>query len=73
MLNCPKVLTTIAVIGIWIVFLSGCQTEPKRDPAFSAVRPPLPPVRPAPNGAIYQAGFDVRLFEDVKARRVGDI
>lgn len=53
--------------------ISACQTQPARDPAFAAVRPSLPPVEPESNGAIYKPGFDVRLFEDLKARRVGDI
>jgi flagellar L-ring protein precursor FlgH len=55
------------------LFVSGCQTQAKRDPAFAAVRPTLPPVQPESNGAIYKPGFDIRLFEDLKARRVGDI
>lgn len=56
-----------------LVHLAACNTAPKRDPEFAAVRPPLPPAQPDANGAIYQVGFDYRLFEDVKARRVGDI
>jgi len=56
-----------------LVLISGCQTQAKRDPAFAAVRPTLPPVEPESNGAIYKPGFEVRLFEDIKARRVGDI
>jgi flagellar L-ring protein FlgH len=56
-----------------LVLLSGCQTQPKRDPAFAAVRPTLPPVEPESHGAIYKPGFELRLFEDLKARRVGDI
>ncbi len=52
---------------------SACQTQAKRDPAFAAVRPTLPPVEPESNGSIYKPGFDTRLFEDLKARRVGDI
>lgn len=64
----------IIIISICSLMLfSGCQTQAKRDPAFAAVRPPLPPVQPESNGAIYKPGFDVRLFEDLKARRVGDI
>jgi len=64
----------LIIINICCVFLiSGCQTQAKRDPAFAAVRPPLPPVEPQSNGGIYKPGFDVRLFEDLKARRVGDI
>jgi flagellar L-ring protein FlgH len=56
-----------------LLLVSGCQTQPTRDPAFAAVRPSLPPVEPVSNGSIYKPGFDVRLFEDIKARRVGDI
>ena len=55
------------------LFISGCQTQVRRDPAFAAVRPTLPPVEPYADGAIYKPGFDIRLFEDLKARRVGDI
>ena len=51
----------------------GCQTKPTRDPAFAAVRPSLPPVEPESNGSLYKPGFDIRLYEDNKARRVGDI
>lgn len=68
-LNISKV---IMMIGISLL-ISGCQDMAKRDPAFAAVRPPLPPVQPQSNGGIYKPGFDVRLFEDLKARRVGDI
>lgn len=55
------------------LLISGCQTQVKRDPAFAAVRPTLPPVEPESDGAIYKPGFDIRLYEDLKARRVGDI
>lgn len=56
-----------------LMVLVGCETLPKRDPAFAPVqavdlRPPQ-----QTNGAIYQAGYDMRLFEDHTARRVGDI
>ena len=34
---------------------------------------PDPPAPPPQNGAIYQAGYDVALFENATARRVGDI
>ncbi|MEM7027325.1 MAG: hypothetical protein AAF410_03755 [Pseudomonadota bacterium] len=54
-------------------FLGGCQTQAKRNPEYAAVRPALPPVAPQSNGSIYKPGFDVRLFEDIKARRIGDI
>lgn len=56
-----------------LVFLVGCQSAPVRDPEFAAVRPPLHSHKNMFSGSIYQAGYDVRLFEDIKARRVGDI
>lgn len=56
------------------IFLTACGTPlPKREPSFSPVAPA--DLRPPPNstGGIYQAGYDVRLFEDPTARRVGDV
>lgn len=62
--------TAIALVAIGS---SGCNTAPARDPAFAAVRPQsLPPPAPTP-GAIYQPGYGLVLFEDTRARRVGDI
>ncbi len=61
------------IIVILISLAVGCQRTPVRDPAYAAVRPALPIVQQVPNGAIYQAGYDTRLFEDLKARRIGDI
>lgn len=53
--------------------LAGCNTLPKRDPDFAPVQPAdlRPPAQN--NGSIYQAGYDMRLFEDFAARRVGDV
>jgi flagellar L-ring protein FlgH len=64
-----KIITTTLCAAV----LVGCDTLPKRDPDFSPVQPA--DLRPPPqnNGAIYQAGYDMRLFEDYSARRVGDI
>ena len=70
-LNSELIKSSICMI--MLINLVACNTAPKRDPEFAAVRPPLPPVQPESNGSIYQAGFDYRFFEDVKARRVGDI
>ena len=67
-----KIHKLLVVLGL-VCIISACQTQAKRDPAFAAVRPSLPPVEPESNGGIYKPGFDVRLFEDLKARRVGDI
>ena len=63
----------IVVLTLVVVVTVGCEALPKRDPAFAPVqavdlRPPQ-----QNNGAIYQSGYDVRLFEDHTAKRVGDI
>jgi len=54
--------------------LSGCgmlhSREQKPDAPLARV---LPPPAPPTDGAIYQAGQQMELFADLKARRVGDI
>lgn len=51
--------------------LAGCVTPPK-EPDYSATWPEPPPPPETGNGAIYQAGHDIALFENAVARRVGD-
>jgi len=63
----------IALLLFSLAVLNGCESLPKRDPSFASVqavdlRPPQ-----QTNGAIYQAGYDMRMFEDHTAKRVGDI
>lgn len=43
------------------------------DKAWSASLPAVEMSMPTPNGAIYQTGQDIRLFENSVSRRVGDI
>jgi flagellar L-ring protein FlgH len=52
--------------------LTACQAQkpPKEDAQLSWA---MEPVAPASNGAIYQVGRDVALFENPVARHVGDI
>ncbi len=61
------------VVAAMLVLLAGCTPIPQRDPAFAPVAPAdlRPPVQSS--GSIYQAGYDMRLFEDHTAKRVGDI
>jgi len=55
------------------LILVGCETMPARDPAFA----PMPPIAQPPSqystGSIYKTNYDMRLFEDQIARRVGDV
>jgi flagellar L-ring protein precursor FlgH len=53
------------------VLLTGCVTAPP-EPDYSATWPEPPPAATQGNGAIYQAGTDISLFENAVARRVGD-
>ena len=61
----------VLLLALPVLLSGGCVL--KRDPQFAPTRPVAerPPVQN--NGAIYQAGNDVRLFEDRVARRVGDV
>ena len=60
-------------LSVAAAVLGGCAAPPLIEPTYA---PPTPVVavaaQPEP-GAIYQAGLDLRLFEDNRARRVGDI
>lgn len=58
---------------IALFVLAGCNSAPKRDPEFAAVPPAQIPAAPTGNGSIYQAGFERSWFENVRARRIGDI
>lgn len=67
-----KILAGLALLAL----LGGCAAPaPKKgEPAWAPVMPPAPAAaEPANGGAIYRAGTAWSLFEDPKARRVGDI
>lgn len=54
--------------------LCACAMMPAKDHKPDAVVPrALPPPTPRTDGAIYQAGQEMLLFADLKARRVGDV
>jgi flagellar L-ring protein precursor FlgH len=53
------------------VLVSGCVMAPA-EPDYSATWPEPAPLEAQGNGAIYQVGHDVALFENAVARRVGD-
>ena len=68
-MNMTNVRTLL--IGVMAFALAGCVTAP-REPDYSATWPDPPPAAESANGAIYQVGHDVALFENSVARRVGD-
>ena len=52
---------------------SGCSMLPEKEESYEPPTPVATQNANATSGAIYQAGTEVRLFEDLKAGRVGDI
>ncbi len=67
--NLMKLLPALIALSV----LGGCATSP---PPRDTYRPTLPRAyisEESSNGSIYQSARDVRLFEDAKARHVGDI
>lgn len=57
-------------LALGVLVLAACAAQ---EPIDEVPEWPEPIVPQANNGAIYQAGYDVALFENATARRVGDI
>lgn len=68
-------MRTYSVLLLMTLMATGCATSqmPVSDPNFSPVRPVESQPLPIQTGAIYRSGYNVSLFEDSKARHVGDI
>jgi flagellar L-ring protein precursor FlgH len=56
-----------------LVTLCACRTAPPRIESFTATDPVVNAPPASTNGAIYQTGYDVPLFENSVAHRVGDV
>jgi flagellar L-ring protein precursor FlgH len=63
-----KLATTVTAAALF----GGCATAPSTD-RYRATMPPAYSAAETHDGSIYHAARDVRLFEDVKARRIGDV
>jgi len=69
----PKYLQRLSLLGA-VSVLGACAVIPEQsEPGYEAVAPiaMIPPVQNT--GGLYQAGYDLVLFEDQRASRVGDI
>lgn len=53
--------------------LVACSAPPKAEPDFSPAQPQVTIRDANPNGAIYQVSSNRFFFEDIRARRVGDV
>ena len=63
---------------ILMFILPGCammdnMAKPRHDVEYAPANPISYQVPQSHNGSIYQAGYEVSLFEDIRARRIGDI
>ena len=67
------IMQKLSFTGFVLLLLAACTPLPPRDPEFAPVKPAslMPPIQNG--GSIYQSGYDMRLFEDNKAMRVGDV
>lgn len=63
----------ISLCAVSLVLVACSTTPPKPDPNFSSVKPAYSEPLPANDGAIYRAGYELTLFADQRARRIGDI
>jgi flagellar L-ring protein FlgH len=62
------------LVAALTVVICACSMMPAKDHKPDPVVPRvLPPPTPRTDGAIYQAGQEMVLFADLKARRVGDV
>ncbi len=68
-----KTRLTILLSILVTILVTGCNTPPKRDPDYAPVRPMVPPPAPEGSGSIYQTGYSNFWFENIRARRVGDM
>ncbi len=68
-------LCEVTGLMVSLVLLSGCSSAPKHDPEFAPAMPVVAASeeeQSAPTGGIYKAGDEIILYEDTKARRIGD-
>jgi flagellar L-ring protein precursor FlgH len=66
-------LPTMACVLLAASMLTACGMLPSKEHKPEPVARVLPPPTPRTDGAIFQAGQQMELFADLKARRVGDV
>lgn len=67
--RCNRLILATATI----VLVSGCASVDMFEESYDPPWPEDPVMEPPTSGSIYNDGSDIRLFEDRKATRVGDI
>ncbi len=67
-----RIIRNVGIAAV-VLLLGGCAETPQHDPTYAPTLPLASHTPPPQDGAIYHAGYDIVLFEDDRARRVGDI
>ena len=63
----------IAALIVAILILYGCGSSALLGETYAPPTPVQHDYEPPTNGSIYREGTEVKLFEDLKAGRIGDI
>ncbi len=66
-------IVRLSMLVATVALLQACATMQKDSMSYEPTRPQPERLAPATQGAIFQSGQEISLFEDAKARRVGDI
>ena len=66
-----RLLTILLLLSLLI--LAGCSSDMRRDIDYAPPRPAVTQQTPQTDGSIYMSGRQLSWFEDMRARRVGDI
>lgn len=72
----PREVLRGVLHGLALAFaalLAGCASAPTQPPPMATVQVQMVPAQAASSGAVYRAGSGFALFEDRKARDVGDV
>ncbi|KPJ92053.1 MAG: hypothetical protein AMJ53_10145 [Gammaproteobacteria bacterium SG8_11] len=74
-MNTSKTYYKLWISAVAIVAMTACSTtkQPGADQEFASARPASTQPLPIDTGAIYKSGYGIKLFEDNKASKVGDI
>lgn len=68
-----NVFTRATGLVIVTSMVSACGYLPEREPVYDPPAPVQPELAEPTGGAVYQPGAEIRIFEDLRAARVGDI
>jgi len=66
-------MRTLIISCLTVATLSACSTTPTIEPDFTPAQPQVVIRDANANGAIYQVASNRFFFEDIRARRVGDV